>query len=61
VAPSSLGTLKEKRQLNMGVNGFDFGCESRGSGPRIAVMTSLTMRRKPIGANTTRTDLALAA
>jgi hypothetical protein len=32
-------------QLNMGVNGFDFRCRSRGSGQRIAVLISRTMRR----------------
>jgi hypothetical protein len=54
------GTLADV-QLNMGVNGLDFGCRIRRSGPRIAEMISKTMLSKPTSADSNQRAFALAA
>ncbi len=54
------GAARSAAQLNMGVNGFDFGCRTRGSGSRSRDDLG-NHARKPIGANSNRTAYALAA
>jgi hypothetical protein len=54
------GTLADV-QLHMGVNGLDFGCRIRRSGPRMAGMTSKTMPGKPTSADSNQRAFALAA
>lgn len=57
---AAAGTL-DVVQLNMGVNGLDFGCRIRRSGPRIAGMISKTMPSKPTSADSNQRAFALAA